>query len=273
MGTITDQIIRITPRVRLKTLVVNICDHCNLNCVSCDHFSPIAEKKFYDSDKIIRDMKQIHSIIDNDVDRVSVMGGEPLLHPDVCNIIKNARLIFKKTEIWLSTNGVLLNEMPEDFWFFLHDEDVTLNVTKYPIGIDYEKIEENARSYGVSLQFYNDKGKEKTMGHYPLDIKGSQDSSESFIHCFHANNRCNMLHEGRLYTCTIAPCIPIFNKKFGTEIPLTERDGIDIYQVFDRRELFRRLAEPMPICRFCDVRNRTFGHEWKQSSCDINEWT
>lgn len=266
---------RIIPRTRLKVLVVNICDHCNLNCRGCDHFSPIAEKRFVSVDKLEKDLMCIKDILGENIGIISVMGGEPLLHPDLVTILDRIRELFPSTAIWLSTNGLLLLNQEDSFWECCRANHVVMNVTKYPVGFDYDKAERIAKEYrGVEYRYYNRGNVEKTMGHYPLDVRGGQDSTDSFMHCFHANNECNMLSEGRLYTCTIAPNIPIFNKRYGTDIPLTEDDGIDIYSISGgQRELFERLSRPMPICRFCDVRHRTCGHDWGQSEGKMEEWT
>lgn len=121
--------------------------------------------------------------------------------------------------------------------------------------------------------YYHGGETEKTLGHYPLDIEGKQDAFDSFIHCFHANNGCNMLNDGRLYTCTVAPNIPIFSKRYGLDIPFTEDDGIDIYTIKNKKILFEYLSRPMPICRYCNVRKRTFNHSWERSKGEMQEWT
>lgn len=266
---------RVTPKTKLKALVVNICDHCNLNCRGCDHFSPIAEKRFIDKEQINKDLRQIRTILnqDRDIEIISVLGGEPLLHPDLISILKQTREIFPATDIWLSTNGILLLNQTEEFWMCCRENKITINVTKYPVNFAYEKAEALAKEKGVTYSYYHGGKIEKTLGHYPLDVTGSQDAVESFMHCFHANGECNMLNEGRLYTCTMAPCLPIFCKKYGAEIPLTEEDGIDIYSITSKRELFELLSRPMPVCSYCKVKSRTFGHPWEQSERRIEEWT
>jgi len=264
---------RVTPRTILKTLVVNICDHCNLNCRGCDHFSPIANKRFDDVNRIEKDLRQLRKILDESIEKIGVMGGEPLLHPELCEILKISRDIFPNTLIWLCTNGIGLLKQSEEFWECCRENKIVINVTKYPIAFDYEEAENLAREKGVEYCYYHGGQVEKTLGHYPLDISGRQDATDSFLHCFHANNTCNMLSNGKLYTCTVAPNIPIFCEKYGLENPLTEEDGIDIYSVANKRELFELLSHPMPICSYCNTRGRTFLHPWGQSERKIEEWT
>lgn len=269
----SDYIKKIIPRSFLKSLVVNICDHCNLNCINCDHFSPIAKDSFEDPDSIEKDLRRMRELIGDKVGIVAIMGGEPLLHPEVKRILSDARVIFPDVKVWLSTNGLLLRDQDEDFWKICREYDIELSVTKYPVIFDYEGIKKKAESKEVKFSYISGDCEVKTSYHIPLDLSGMQDGTESFLNCFHSNDMCNMLSKGRLYTCTIAPSIHIFNEHFGASIPMTEKDGIDIYGIGSGEELFEALSRPMPVCRFCDVRNRTFGHKWEQSKGSIAEWT
>lgn len=264
---------RINPRERLKALIVNICNHCNLNCRGCDHFSPIADEEYNSVNEIESDLARMRTLLYDEIDTICVMGGEPLLHPELPIILSVTRTIFPKVPIWLSTNGIALLNQTEEFWECCRGKDIIINVTKYPVAFDYDKAEELAKEHGVKYMYYHGGLVEKTLGHYPLDLQGAQEPEENFMRCFHANNECNMLNHGRLYPCTIAPCIPIFNKKYGCNIPLTEEDGIDIYKVPDKEILFEKLSKPMRVCKYCDVNNRTFGHPWGQSNKCLNEWS
>lgn len=53
---------------------------------------------------------------------------------------------------------------------------------------------------------------------------------------------------------------------------LEEGDYIDIYRVNNATELFNFLSCPKPFCRYCDVKNRSYGHKWERSKQKINEW-
>lgn len=264
---------KFTPQEILQALIVNICDHCNLNCRGCDHFSPIAEERFIPAEEIGKDLARIREILDDNIRLISVMGGEPLLHPELVTILQQARNIFPTTEIRLRTNGTLLLKQDERFWECCRENNIEINVTKYPIAFAYDKAGEIALAHGVRYVYNGGGDEEKTMGHYPLNLNGDCNPTESFAHCFHANNDCNMLSNGRLYPCTVAPNIPIFNKKYGVKIPLTKEDGMDIYAISGKRELMERLSRPMPICRYCDVLHRTFDHKYGPSKGAITEWT
>ena len=85
---------------------VNIVDHCNLNCKYCDHFAPIAEEKYVNINDLKKDFKRISSLVE--INSVGLMGGEPLLHPQLPEILKMSREILKNTRLTIFTNGILL---------------------------------------------------------------------------------------------------------------------------------------------------------------------
>ncbi len=77
----------------------------------------------------------------------------------------------------------------------------------------------------------------------------------NFSMCGRANN-CVYLHDGRLYTCSFVVTVRHFNKYFKQNIPVTDADSINIYDNITGDEILKRLAQPIPICRFCDLNIR-----------------
>jgi organic radical activating enzyme len=260
------------PQQQLSYFVLNILDHCNLRCKGCDHFAAIAEERFVSLNDIKKDLVQISKILNGDVARIGVMGGEPLLHPQLKEILIYTRLFFPKTLIQLVTNGLLLLRQNEEFWRICHKKNIVIVNTKYPINLDYKAIKETADKRGVVCEDYQDTGEiTKTSYKIPLDIEGRQEPRKSFMECFHAN-ALPLLIEGKLYSCTVAPNVRHFNKKFGTHMALEEGDFLDIYRVKKASELLKFLSRPKPFCRHCDVSNRSYGHKWERSKQEINEW-
>ena len=263
---------RLTPQRHLSYFVLNILDHCNLRCKGCDHFAAVAEERFVSLNDIKKDLAQISKILNGDVARIGVMGGEPLLHPQLKDILIYTRLFFPKTLIQLVTNGLLLLRQDEEFWRICREQNIVIVNTKYPINLDYEAIKETVAVHGVMFELYGGIRKiTKTSYKIPLDIEGRQDPKESFIECFHANT-CPLLMEGKLYSCTVAPNVRHFNKRFGTHMELGDGDSLDIYSVKKASELLNFLSCPKPFCRHCDVSNRSYGHKWEHSRLEINEW-
>ena len=211
-------------------------------------------------------------ILDGDVARIGVMGGEPLLHLQLKEILIYTRLFFPKTLIQLVTNGLLLLRQDEEFWRICREQNIVIVNTKYPINLDYEAIKKTTAVHGVMFEHYNDTGEiTKTSYKIPLDIEGRQNPSKGFIKCFYAN-RLPLLMEGKLYSCTVAPNVRHFNNRFGTHMELEDEDSLDIYRVKKGSELLKFLSCPKPFCRYCNVSNRSFGHKWERSKQVISEW-
>jgi len=136
----TKQKQRLTPQEQLSYFILNIVDHCNLRCKGCDHFASIAEERFVSLEHIKRDLARMSILLNGNVKRIGVMGGEPLLHPELKQILISARVYFPDTLIQLVTNGLLLLRQDEEFWQICRENNITLVNTRYPINLDYEKI-------------------------------------------------------------------------------------------------------------------------------------
>lgn len=254
-------------------LELHITEQCNLNCKMCSHFSCLAEEEYLSLEQFERDMARLAEIFDNGMKHIRLLGGEPLLHPQLLDFFRIGRSYFPENRIEMLTNGLLLPQQGEAFWNCCREEGIVINCTKYPINLDYEKITAIAGEYHVKLEF-NDNTDQviKTLHKLPLDLEGLQDPRSSFISCFHANN-CVCLYHGRLFTCVVAPNARHFNRYFGTKLCLSERDSIDIYKAKNAQEICAFLAQPIPFCRYCKVQERTFGHPWGLSEKKISEWT
>lgn len=67
--------------------IVDIVDHCNLNCKSCGHFSPLAPHSFLDIETLESDLKRLSELLRGNIHCFELMGGEVLLHPQLYDFI------------------------------------------------------------------------------------------------------------------------------------------------------------------------------------------
>lgn len=268
-----DQLLRFVPRPYLEYLIINILDHCNLKCKGCDHFACVADPYLVPFQTLHDDIERMAEIMHGDnIVKIGIMGGEPLLHPDLLEILKDVRNKFPNAIIRLTTNGLLLLQQKEDFWAVCRDYNITIVNTKYPIKIDHEKMKEKAESEGVKFQFFDGTGDDtvKTSFKKIITLDGTNDPVISFAKC-HCANYMNFLMEGRLYSCPFScQSYRIFNKKFEQNLKMTEGDYLNIYKVQDMQEILEFAARPRPYCRYCSDLDRW--HEWERSKQDISEW-
>lgn len=261
-----------TPRRELD-FEIALAEHCNLNCAGCDHFSPLAEQAFADFEETERDFDRLSSLFHGHAKEIRLLGGEPLLHPELIKFIKMARVKFPDADIVIITNGIRLLNQQDEFWIACKDNNIIISPTKYPIPIDFEAIEKHAAKYGVRYQYYGDSAKFVKELYLPkLDIEGMQNGIKNFLLCTRAN-RCVYLQHGRMYTCSLAPTAQHFNKYFGKNLKENTYDSIDIYKANSSQEVMEFLAKPIPFCRYCMVEETRYGLRWCQSKRVIQEWT
>ena len=269
-------LLRASEKIRLKQrkylrLDIHLADHCNLNCSGCEHLSPLAEEKFLSLKTFEQDCKRLYELTGGRIKEISLLGGEPLLHPEIIDFTDVARTYFKRGKIQIATNGILLSKQPESFWKALNRNNIRLCITVYPVNIDHAHIWQLGKMYKVEVIYWgNLKKMNKVWEKMPIDIHGTQNNDESFKLCY-AANYCFQLVDGKIYPCFRAAYIHYFNKKFNTELQVTEQDYIDIYKAQTINEILGFLCRPVPFCKYCNMKE-TIYTDWAVSRKKIEEW-
>jgi organic radical activating enzyme len=268
--------IRISVGLRLKRRKIlrfetDITDHCNLNCIGCNHFSPLVEEHCVDVAAFEKDFARLSELTHRKTENIDLMGGEPLLHPRITELLEIARKYFDGT-INIVTNGVLLTMMPDSFWESCRKNKITVKVTSYPIKIDRHEISALAKKHHVSLKIRKQVNNVHTWCRLPKDIQGRQDINENFKLCVVANF-CIFLKDGKLATCCLPLIAERFNKYFNSDMLQTaSNDYIDIYEANDIGEILDFLCNPIPFCRYCKIKAWEVGVKWAVSKKQISEW-
>lgn len=276
-----DGLIRTTPRKTIK-LCFDIIEECNLNCAGCLVYSPLVRDNGYvmTVSSFERDIEKISQIFnENEIDVITISGGEPLLHKDIEKFPQIIRKYFEKVNIRIVTNGLLLLKQPTSFWKSCKENRVVLEQTKYPINLDFEEIAKTAIQNGVKHIYMDDTGeKTKTMQIFPLDLESmsekainSQNERLNFFNCWEAN-QCIRVQEGRMYTCSRIPHVNLLNDYFDLDYVVTEDDSINFYEVKDKNEVYKFLASATRFCKYCKVHAISEGHEWSASKKTLDEW-
>ena len=90
--------------------VYYVTQQCNLNCAYCEDFGSRRNQQVTPAPPL-EDAKRILKVIRSGVDRLWLTGGEPLLHPQILDLLAYARNELKFREISLITNGTLLHSV------------------------------------------------------------------------------------------------------------------------------------------------------------------
>jgi len=255
---------------RLDYVEVRITDHCNLNCKSCAQFSPLAESKYIEAKAFTNDFQRLYAITNGCIKTIRLMGGEPLLHPRLLELMRGVRGIFDKSRIVLVTNGILLSKQSDSFWDTCRDMDVEVLISHYPVKIDYQSLLAISGRHSVKLRYAT--RKPQVMYKWAFDVDGKQNVEKNFYKCYFGNN-CVQVDNGKLYNCSLIPCIKYFNNYFGKDMRITSGDSIDIYEHRDIGSILDFLARPVPFCKYCNLDKVKYGEKWESSKKVIGEWT
>ena len=91
----------------LNYVECHISYHCNLKCKGCSHFSNIAEPEFPNFEQFQNDMQRLGELFRN-IEKIRLLGGEPLLNPELPKYIECCRKIFPLCDMRVVTNGLLI---------------------------------------------------------------------------------------------------------------------------------------------------------------------
>ena len=221
----------------------HITDHCNLNCAYCGHYAYLVDKEvFVDLNQFVSDLEVLFKKVY--FKKIRIMGGEPLLHPQVSEFLAVTRKIYRYSDIHIVTNGILLPTMDEKFWDTVRTNNIKIDLSKYPIlGNKFSElldlIDDKRAMLGnitLSKRFYD-----------KLNLNGNSDKEKAFNACF-SKVALNLWNQ-RLYTCQ-ACYRDYYNKKYNTNIILPA--SVDIYKATPK-EIYNIFNKPNDGCKYCKI--------------------
>lgn len=226
-------------------------DHCNLRCSGCSHMSPFLGSKFHSEEEFERDMGRLAKALQTE--EVRILGGEPLLNPRIIPILKAARSSGIARHVVLTTNGLLLHTMPEEFW--ANVDEVRLSL--YPGARPAERLVEQARKRAAEsdtrLRIWEYSNFRTTMvtEPHPADLVTEMIFRTcKNAHLFH----CHLVQAGWLYKCACPSYLGEYLGRLGRSGYRAEGDGFDIHGAKDlQQELWDFLTKrrALDACRYC----------------------
>jgi MoaA/NifB/PqqE/SkfB family radical SAM enzyme len=250
---------------------VLLCDHCNLNCKGCGACSPLAAEWFLDTDLYEKDCGRLSELSGGTAEYIDLLGGEPLLHPEIIKIIKITRKNFTCT-INIITNGLKLASMSGEFWTACKKNDINIVISGYPVKIDYEKIKLASAEYNVPVEIRGFAKKLTIWNKLPYDVQGGQNALDNFLSCL-SSNFCTVLKNGKIATCGQVFAARHFNEYFHKNMEISDENFIDIYKASSIDEILEFLSRPIPFCKYCGIKKIKRGIKWETSKKEIAEWT
>ena len=242
--TVAGLIVPILEDPYLPYLEFHVADHCNLNCKYCTHYSPLVkEAVFADYDTFEKDINQLKKYI-YDIGIIRILGGEPLLNPELPRFIRLVRKLYPAAIIDVVTNGLLVEKINDELIDTMKE-----NVAFFHISL-YKPMEERAKDV---KQFLYEKGIAYTIS--PLNevfmktqTLERQEDEDFFYSCFQAT--CTCLQDGKIAPCYAPFTTKYFNDSFGKNLPVEE--GVDLYGSEMHLSLLKAsLLIPMERCHYC----------------------
>lgn len=237
----------------LPYLEFHVADHCNLNCKYCTHYSPlVTEPVFTDYEGFAADLRQLKKYI-TDIGVIRILGGEPLLNPQLGSFIALTRELYPASIITVVTNGLLIDRLDAALIESMRKNMAFFHISYYPPM--QKKVQEVQRFlYEQQIPYtitplITEFNKTQTLS--------PQSDEDFFYRCFQAT--CTCLHNGKAAPCYAPFTTKYFNATFGQELPVDE--GIDLYDSDLTVPLLKAgLLLPLQRCQYCIAGS---SHPWE----------
>lgn len=235
-------------------LETHVMDGCNLKCKGCTHFSNLfSTEADVPLEKFEDDMVRLQEICN--IEKIRLLGGEPLLNKDLLNYIKIVKRRFPYSDIHIVTNGLLIPEQGDTLLSYMRENEIVFDISWYPPTINMrEKILEFLAYKGVKYCAPNEKIQDFSRC---LTLSACHDPAVSHERC--DSGHCTILRNGKLYKCPLAAYMPEYKRAFG--VGIEEDSGVDIYH--DSIGRIREFSvdcikKPIDMCRYCTEQPQTY---------------
>lgn len=252
-------------RVAVESVELHVVEHCNLRCAQCCNISPYLAARTMSVDEVRDACARIRSALRPDV--LKIMGGEPLLHPDLGGVLRAVRQSGVAPRVRLFTNGLLLRTL-DDATFSAIDELTVSSYASAPVRHDIlAETEARAARFDVVL---NVKGV-STFSTVLTSAVNDDDAVRAVYDACWLRHRCLVVRGGRFYKCTRAAYHREFHARVARgeggardaddahEAPVAEREApeaslgvsLDAPDFAARAAAYLSAREPLASCRRC----------------------
>lgn len=230
----------------LRYVELHVVDKCNLNCKACSHLATHVKEDYDHFDSFKRDLFRLRELFD-DVKTIRLLGGEPLLAPNVDAYMEYARKLFPNSHIELATNGLLFPRVEERIFDAIRENRIVVNITLYPP--TYAAREAIASVLKAHKIYYVVSEPVHTFRR-KFCPQGKQDAKKAFQECT-VGYECTFLYEGKLSLCSSTVAAKYFTEYYGMDTKFGDYylDIHDPDMTAEKIQLF--LSKENGACSFC----------------------
>jgi GTP 3',8-cyclase len=228
--------------IEIKGLEYSVIQNCNYKCPLCSHQSWRAIKKSCSVDRVVSDLtvfsKSCH------IPFLKIIGGEPLLHPEILEIMKQIYPLKITDWLVLSTNGSLLLSTPEEI--FNYFDEIYLSAYK-GTGLLVFEIKRLCEMKRKKLNVHDKRIHFDVIRFEPCS---EEEAQERYSNCFIQHQGCCFsLHEGYLFKCGISQAMPYWIREFQKNFDYVN----DCANILDQKALEELVTrkQHLEACHYC----------------------
>lgn len=259
----------------INRIEMSITDRCNLNCAYCSHYASLCSDTIdMRLEEFREDVDALAELTDSGVHlgTLGILGGEPLLHRDLFEMLWYARQLLPWSRIRITTNGILLPQLSGQELACLRRWDIEILISKYVEQLPYDKYSAILDNNHIVYKF-TQQNKITEFYKYSMDEDGKQDLEQMHKLCtlWQGTYTCHELRMGLLYPCSQIVRHTVLNKKFDTKFTVTNGDFMDI-RTHSLQEIEEFLQKPVPFCKYCKIYAQHNVGKYQPSKCSKEEF-
>ena len=239
-------------RIQTRSLESHVVDHCNLMCAECCSLSPLLPAWFARPADVAAELEAAARVLSPSV--FKLVGGEPTLHPELVELVQIAKRSQIAPRISVTTNGLLLDRMPDALWQAVDAFTISLYPRPALSSSSIAVIEAQAARFSVTLNW---KKQDEFVGMNRPGEGGfgvcvdDDENQRTYDACW-LRERCHIVRDGRFFTCTRPPHFHSLAQARGDDDGDFSGDGLllDGASVDDVLQYLRR-PRPLKACALC----------------------
>ena len=251
-------------KLYLQQAEVGITRVCPNRCAGCNHWTPIAQPPFVMPVSVLRDdLLRLGQVAE--IGKFSLLGGEPLLHPDIDDMIAMCQTTNVAKVVNIVTNGQLLHQMSERFWHTIRKIEMDVYPGKLSAA-QVAHIQNKCRENNIELTVI-------PVGKFYKCLRSGQgESPEQVQRRFNScptGHLCVCVDYGFVYRCPQASIIPpLFLKDQPPTVDGLPLDGITA----DGLKVYLESKQVLKSCARCSVGevfidwHETTREQWERES-------
>lgn len=242
-------------KIQVLSLESFMTDTCNLRCEHCAASSPyLTDANRPDLDVFEQSLSCLAPVMHSR--QIKFVGGEPLLNKELGRFMQAARSSGMFDQVRVTTNGVLLPHMADDFWELADVVEIShySGARNVPSGETLDGLREKADASGTRLEVNRIHSFMRAVSEERIEDPDLV--QEIFSNCGEAHNwSCHLLYRNQLYRCSRVHSLDRYlDVRCVEHAPFTLADGLAIDERPSLAADIRRYLSsttPLEACSFC----------------------